>query len=108
MKESVLSNMEERSISVFIVRGWRDDAKALGFSTSQSSQHKALSHTATMPKQSDEHGLKSRSKKSDKQKRNFELHGSYSQKHIRQQQALHEKTVNRDNAATEEKKRGKT
>ena len=61
-----------------------------------------------MPKQSDEHGLKSRSKKSDKQKRNFELHGSYSQKHIRQQQALHEKTVNRDNAATEEKKRGKT
>ena len=58
-----------------------------------------------MPKQSDEHGLKSRSKKSDKQKRNFELNGAYSQKHIRQQQALHEKTVNRDNAATEEKKR---
>ena len=54
-----------------------------------------------MPKHSDEHGVKSqRRKKSDKAKRNFELHGAYTQKHIRQQQALSEKST-RQRDATE-------
>ena len=41
-----------------------------------------------MPKHGDEHGMKAtRSKKSDKAKRSFELHGTYSSKHLRLREA---------------------
>ena len=46
-----------------------------------------------MPKHFDEHGMRStRSKKSDKSHRNFELHGTYSSKHLRLRE---EQAVNR-------------
>ena len=36
-----------------------------------------------MPKHGDENGIKARATKSQKAKRNFELNGSYSSKHLR-------------------------
>ena len=50
-----------------------------------------LAHERTqrleMPRHTDEHGHKEKRKKSDKARRNFDLNGAYSQKHVRAAEA---------------------